>query len=170
MFLDAAKPFPAAPPKRWEYDRTRWSLSWFFRGVVCQRLGFCRRAAPVYQPPEAREHLLLSSGAKPALIYNHDVDIVKFKGMFFAAWNATRARAEDVPGQYNFLSISDDFEHWSAPVRLFTKDAAAENPVETDNQWQPIFINCRDETLFCAWCDYNARKTYVATSTDGPLA
>ena len=72
-----------------------------------------------------------------------------------------------MPGQYNFLSVSDDFEHWSAPVRLFTRDAAAENPVETDNQWQPIFINWRDETLFCAWCDYNARKTYIATSTDG---
>jgi hypothetical protein len=67
----------------------------------------------------------------------------------------------------NFLSVSDDFEHWSAPVRLFTRDAAAENPVETDNQWQPIFINWRDKTLFCAWCDYNARKTYIATSTDG---
>ena len=79
----------------------------------------------------------------------------------------TRSRGEDVPGQYNFLSVSDDFEHWSAPVRLFTRDAAAENPVETDNQWQPIFINWRDETLFCAWCDYNARKTYIATSTDG---
>ena len=50
---------------------------------------------------------------------------------------------------------------------MFTRDAAAENPVETDNQWQPDFINWRDETLFCAWCDYNARKTYIATSTDG---
>ena len=86
------------------------------------------------------------------------MDIVKFKGKFFAAWNANEATGEDVPGQFNFLSVSDDFEHWSAPVRLFTRDAAAENPVETDNQWQPIFINWRDETLFCAWCDYNARK------------
>ena len=79
----------------------------------------------------------------------------------------TRRTAEDVPGQFNFLSVSDDFEHWSAPVRLFTREAAAENPVETDNQWQPIFINWRDETLFCAWCDYIARKTFVAISTDG---
>lgn len=105
--------------------------------------------------------------AKPALKYNHDVDIVKFKGRFFAAWNANESHGEDVPGQFNYLSTSDDFEHWSPPVRLFTRDAGAENPVETDNQWQPIFINYRDETLFCAWCDYNARKTYVATSTDG---
>lgn len=106
-------------------------------------------------------------GAKPALKYNHDVDIVKFKGKFFAAWNANEAAGEDVPGQFNFLSVSDDFEHWSPPARLFTRDADAENPVETDNQWQPIFINYHDQTLFCAWCDYNARKTYIATSTDG---
>jgi hypothetical protein len=72
-----------------------------------------------------------------------------------------------LPGQFNFLSHSDDFEHWSRPVRLFTRDAGAENPVETDNQWQPIFINYHEKTLFCAWCDYNARKTYVAASTDG---
>jgi hypothetical protein len=123
---------------------------------------------PIYQPKVKTADIYFHHpGTKPALKYNHDVDIVKFKGRYFAAWNANAAGAEDVPGQYNFLSISDDFEHWSAPVRLFTRDAAAENPVETDNQWQPIFINWRDETLFCAWCDYNARKTYIATSTDG---
>ena len=123
---------------------------------------------PIYQPKVKTADIYFHHpGAKPALKYNHDVDIVKFKGKFFAAWNANETSAEDVPGQYNFLSVSDDFEHWSAPVRLFTRDAAAENPVETDNQWQPIFINWRDETLFCAWCDYNARKTYIATSTDG---
>ena len=123
---------------------------------------------PIYQPKVKTADIYFHHpGAKPALKYNHDVDIVKFKGKFFAAWNANEATGEDVPGQYNFLSVSDDFENWSAPVRLFTRDAAAENPVETDNQWQPIFINWRDETLFCAWCDYNARKTYIATSTDG---
>ena len=123
---------------------------------------------PIYQPKVKLADIYFHHpGAKPALKYNHDVDIVKFKGKFFAAWNANESHGEDVPGQYNFLSVSDDFEHWSAPVRLFTRDAAAENPVETDNQWQPIFINHRNETLFCAWCDYNARKTYIATSTDG---
>ena len=123
---------------------------------------------PIYQPKVKTADIYFHHpGAKPALKYNHDVDIVKFKGKFFAAWNANESHGEDVPGQYNFLSVSGDFEHWSAPVRLFTRDAAAENPVETDNQWQPIFINWRDETLFCAWCDYNARKTYIATSTDG---
>lgn len=122
----------------------------------------------VYQPKVTLADIYSHHpGAKPALLYNHDVDIVKFKGKFFAAWNANESHGEDVPGQYNFMSWSDDFEHWSAPVRLFTRDAGAENPVETDNQWQPIFINFRDEMLFCAWCDYNARKTYIATSTDG---
>jgi 3'-phosphoadenosine 5'-phosphosulfate sulfotransferase len=129
---------------------------------------FAAEPLPIYQPKVKMADIYFHHpGAKPALKYNHDVDIVKFKGKFFAAWNANEATGEDVPGQYNFLSVSDDFEHWSAPVRLFTRDAAAENPVETDNQWQPIFINWRDETLFCAWCDYNARKTYIATSTDG---
>jgi len=123
---------------------------------------------PIYQPTVKTADIYFHHpGAKPALKYNHDVDIVKFKGKFFAAWNANETRAEDVPGQYNFLSVSDDFERWSAPVRLVTRDAAAENPVESDNQWQPCFINWRDETLFCAWCDDNARKTYIATSTDG---
>ena len=123
---------------------------------------------PIYQPKVKLADIYFHHpGAKPALKYNHDVDIVKFKGKFFAAWNANESRGEDVPGQFNFLSVSDDFEHWSTPVRMFTRDAAAENPVETDNQWQPDFINWRDETLFCAWCDYNARKTYIATSTDG---
>ena len=123
---------------------------------------------PVYQPTiKTADIYFHHPGAKPALKYNHDVDIVRFKGKFFAAWNANESHGEDVPGQYNFLSTSDDFEHWSTPVRLFTRDAGAENPVETDNQWQPIFINHHNQKLFCAWCDYNARKTYIATSADG---
>lgn len=122
----------------------------------------------IYQPAvKLAEIYFYHPGTKPALLYNHDVDIVKFQGRFFAAWNANQAAGEDVPGQFNFLSVSDDFEHWSPPVRLFTRDTGAENPVETDNQWQPIFINYHDRTLFCAWCDYNARKTYIATSADG---
>jgi hypothetical protein len=76
-------------------------------------------------------------GATPALKYIHDVDIVKFKDRFIAAWNGNEARAEDVPGQFDFLSICDDFEHWSTPVRMFTADAGARNPVESDNQRQP---------------------------------
>ena len=110
---------------------------WCVGGAV-----FAAEPLPIYQPKVKMADIYFHHpGAKPALQYNHDVDIVKFKGKFFAAWNANEARGEDVPGQYNFLSVSDDFEHWSAPVRLFTRDAAAENPVETDNQWQPIFIN-----------------------------
>lgn len=130
--------------------------------------GLAAESLPVYQPRVKTADIYFHHpGARPALKYNHDVDIVRFRGKFFAAWNANEASGEDVPGQYNFLSHSDDFERWSAPVRLFTRDAGAENPVETDNQWQPIFINYRDGVLFCAWCDYNARKTYIATSADG---
>ncbi len=105
--------------------------------------------------------------AQPLLLYNHDVDIVYFKGRYLAAWNANEHTGENVPGQYNYLSISTDFENWSAPVRLFTAEAGCENPVESDNQWQPTFINWHDETLFCAWCDFNDRRTFVATSKDG---
>lgn len=127
-----------------------------------------RAALPIYRPTVKTADIYFHHpGARPALLYNHDVDIVRFRGKFFAAWNANEAHGEDVPGQFNFLSWSDDFENWSTPVRLFTRDAGADNPVETDNQWQPIFINYRDEVLFCAWCDYNARKTYIATSKDG---
>lgn len=104
---------------------------------------------------------------KPVLKYNHDVDIVKFKGRFFAAWNANETGAEDVPGQYNFLSASDDFQNWTPPVRLFTAEVGAVNPVESDNQWQPNFINRNDEELFCAWCDFVARRVFIARSRDG---
>lgn len=34
-----------------------------------------------------------------------------------------------------WLAVRRYFEHWPVPVRLFTRDAAAEYPVETDNQW-----------------------------------
>jgi len=116
------------------------------------------RCSPIYVP---------RPGSKPCLKYNHDVDIVKFKGRFIASWNANEAGAEDVPGQYNFLSVSDDFETWSSPVKLFSREGGCENPVESDNQWQPIFVNFHDETLFCAWCDFMAAKTFVASSADG---
>jgi hypothetical protein len=125
-------------------------------------------ALPVYQPKVTLNDIYFHHpGAAPLLRYNHDVDIVKFKGRFFAAWNANATGAEGVPGQFNYLSVSDDFVSWSKPVRLFCKDGGCENPVETDNQWQPDFINWRDETLFCAWCDYNTRRTFIATSSDG---
>ena len=125
-------------------------------------------ALPVYQPKVTLNDIYFHHpGAAPLLRYNHDVDIVKFKGRFFAAWNANATGAEGVAGQFNYLSISDDFANWSKPVRLFCKDGGCENPVETDNQWQPDFINWRDETLFCAWCDYNTRRTFIATSSDG---
>lgn len=126
------------------------------------------RGLPVYQPKVTLNDIYYQHpGAEPLLRYNHDVDIVKFKGRFFAAWNANENRGEDKPGQYNYLSVSDDFEHWSKPVRMFTAEAGAANPVASDNQWQPNFINWKDETLFCAWSDFVARRVFVATSQDG---
>ena len=106
-------------------------------------------------------------GKKPVLKYNHDVDIIKFKGRFIAAWNANEEGFEDVPGQFNYLSVSDDFENWSTPVRMFTSEGGAKNPVENDNQWQPNFINLNDQILFCAWSDFVSRRVFIATSTDG---
>jgi hypothetical protein len=126
------------------------------------------RHLKIYQPTVTTNAIYFYHPAtRPALQYNHDVDIVKFRGRFFAAWNANARPAEGVPGQYNFLSTSDDFCRWSTPVRLFYKEGGCENPIETDNQWQPIFVNDHDETLYCAWCDYNARRTFVASSRDG---
>ena len=126
------------------------------------------RNLKIYRPTVTTNDIYFYHPAtEPDLQYNHDVDIVKFKGRFFAAWNANARPAEGVPGQYNFLSVSDDFRRWSKPVRLFYREGGCENPVETDNQWQPIFVNDRDETLYCAWCDYNARRTFVASSRDG---
>ncbi len=123
---------------------------------------------PIYRPRVRHADIYFPHlGRRPLLRYNHDVDIVRFKGRFFAAWNANEVGAEDVPGQFNFLSVSNDFEQWSRPVRLFCAEGGCENPVESDNQWQPSFINRRDETLFCNWCDYNGRRLLVATSTDG---
>ena len=126
------------------------------------------RNLPIYRPHVTTNDIYFYHPAKkPALKYNHDVDIVRFKGRFLAAWNANATPAEGVPGQYDFLSVSDDFQKWSTPVRLFFKEGGCENPVETDNQWQPNFVNDGDRTLFCAWCDYNARRTFVASSLDG---
>jgi hypothetical protein len=106
-------------------------------------------------------------GMKPVLKYNHDVDIVRFKGRFFASWNANTSPGEHVPGQFNFLSTSDDFERWSPPVRLFTSEGRSTNPVDADNQWQPGFINYHDRKLFCAWCTYTGNRTFVSSSEDG---
>lgn len=125
-------------------------------------------ALPIYQPKiKLIDIYSYNPAAKPALKYNHDVDVAKFKGRFFAAWNANEARAEDVPGQFNFLSSSTDYENWSPPVRMFTAEAGAKNPVESDNQWQPNFINWKDEVLYCAWSDFVARRVFIASSTDG---
>ncbi|MBQ8755600.1 MAG: exo-alpha-sialidase [Lentisphaeria bacterium] len=113
---------------------------------------------PIYSP---------RTGELPFLRYNHDVDIIRFKGIFFALWNANETPAEGVPGQYNYLSWSKDFITWSKPNKPFTASGGCINPVETDNQWQPSLINWNDEILFCAWCDYKSDRTFVASSEDG---
>lgn len=123
---------------------------------------------PIYAPRVHHSHVYYPHpGVRPSLRYNHDVDIVRYRGRYFAAWNANEVQAEDVPGQFNFLAVSDDFETWSGAVRLFCADGGCTNPIETDNQWQPSFINWRDEVLYCNWCDYNSRRTFIATSDDG---
>jgi hypothetical protein len=126
------------------------------------------RRLRIYQPSVRNQSIYFSHpGHRPFLKYNHDVDIVRFRGRFVAAWNGNAAHAEDVPGQFNYLSLSDNFQDWSPPVRMFSAEAGARNAVESDNQWQPNFINWRDETLFCAWSDFVARRVYVAVSRDG---
>jgi hypothetical protein len=125
-------------------------------------------ALKIYQPDVKHNDIYFyNPGNKPALKYSHDVDIIKFKGRFFAAWNANEAGAEDVPGQFNYLSVSNDFENWAPPVRMFTAEGGAKHPVESDNQWQPNFINWKDQVLYCAWSDFVARRVFVAMSTDG---
>lgn len=57
--------------------------------------------------------------ASDPLRYNHDVDVIPFKGRYFALWNANHVAAEGVAGQYNVLAYSDDYVHWSKPVRVF---------------------------------------------------
>lgn len=113
---------------------------------------------PIYVP---------KAGMQPCLRYNHDVDIIRFKDKFIASWNANEVGAEGVPGQFNFLSISDDFCKWSSPAKLFTAEHGCINPVDSDNQWQPSFINLNDETLFCAWCDMLSRRVFISKSSDG---
>lgn len=122
----------------------------------------------VYRPKVALADIyFVHPAARPLLKYNHDVDIVKFKGRFLASWNANEVQREGVPGQFNYLSVSDDFESWSRPVRLFAKAGGAESPVEDDNQWQPSFINYHDRVLYCAWCTFTGRRTFISTSMDG---
>jgi hypothetical protein len=113
---------------------------------------------PIYAP---------KTNLQPCLRYNHDVDIVKFKGNYLASWNANEVGLEGVPGQYNFLSVSADFETWTTPERLFGAEKGCANPVDSDNQWQPAFINLNDETLFCAWCDMRTRRVLISESKDG---
>jgi hypothetical protein len=121
---------------------------------------------PVYNPKIEIAPIYAACLSKRVLRYNHDVDVVKFKGRYYAAWNANAAQGEDLPGQYNYLSVSDDYVHWSEPYP-FLADHHCLNPVSSDNQWQPVFVNCRDEKLFCVWCDFWARKTFVAVTADG---
>ncbi|MDD3154418.1 MAG: sialidase family protein [Victivallaceae bacterium] len=106
--------------------------------------------SPVYFP---------RNGSKPFLRYNHCADSVFFRGQFYTLWNANAVGTENHPGQYIFLATSEDFRNWSAP-RRFCEEAL-------DNQWQPALLVVEDTLLICAWCDFNARKTFISSTTDG---
>ncbi len=113
--------------------------------------------APVYFP---------RNGSAPYLRYNHCADTIRFRGRFLTVWNANRNGREGVAGQYNFLSTSEDFIHWTSPLKLFSGDYC-DPPIHSDLQWQPSLLNDRDETLFCAWCDTGSGETFIASTTDG---
>jgi hypothetical protein len=122
----------------------------------------------VYQPAVKTSDIYFGHpAAEPYLKYNHDVDIVRFRNRYIAAWNANTEGAEHVPGQFNYLSTSEDFERWTKPVRLFTAEGGSINPVQADNQWQPAFINYHDRILYSAWCTFTGERTFVSSSTDG---
>jgi hypothetical protein len=136
------------------------------------------RTARAAHYPVARfsvEHAVINQvypAWSPRMGYNHDADITLFKGRYIAAWNANPEIPEESrPGQLNFLSVSDDFQHWSVPVEPFTSKGGAVNPVDSagsDFQWQPNFINYNDQTLFCAWCVTGPNAaTFVSKSADG---
>ena len=108
----------------------------------------------------------------PKMGYNHDSDITLFKGRYVAVWNANPDIPEESePGQFNYVAVSDDFLTWSVPVTPFTSKGGAINPVDStgmSSQWQPNFINRRNETLYCAWCVTGPEAaTYVSKSSDG---
>jgi hypothetical protein len=103
-----------------------------------------------------------------ALRYNHCVNVVRFKGTYYASWNANIIGKEGIAGQYVMLSNSDDYFNWSEPVRVFTEPQCSAPPISNDSQWQPGFINWQDETLFCAWCTHmHGPKLYISHSRDG---
>lgn len=115
------------------------------------------RQTYVYCPHPGETHYLK---------YNHDADVVRFKGRYIAAWNANAENMEGIPGQYNFIAYSDDFMDWTAPELMFFSDRCV-GPVDDVCQWCPIFINFHDEILFCAWCTTGTPRTFISHSTDG---
>lgn len=127
-----------------------------------------RSSLPIYQPNiETGDVYFQHPNIRPQLHYNHDADLIRFKGRYVAAWNANSDSNEGASGQFNYVTYSDDLERWVPPFKAFTTEGKAVNPVDSDNQWQPAFINDRDETLFCAWSDYHAGRTFVSSSRDG---
>lgn len=122
---------------------------------------------PIYAPRVKTGYIYCPHpGNRVQLNYNHDVDVIHFAGRYIAAWNANAAGAEGVPGQYNYIAHSDDFEHWSEPQPMFAGSHCV-NPIEDDSQWQPAFTISRKGVLFCAWCAHGRPQTYISKSTDG---
>jgi hypothetical protein len=125
------------------------------------------RVSPVqlFRPPWA-----------PKWGYNHDSDIVYFKGRYVCGWNGNeQSDYESKLGQYNYIRLSEDFENWSDPVKAFMREGGAVNPVEQPRQWQPNFLNYKNEILFCNWKSDNKQdyfagdnfRHWISTSTDG---
>ena len=67
--------------------------------------GTVYRKLEIYRPTiKTNDVYFFHPAGKPALKYNHDVDIVRFKGRYLAAWNANAKPAEGVPGPIEIAS------------------------------------------------------------------
>lgn len=129
---------------------------------------------PVYQPKVTLGTVHVAHVAGDLPRYNHCGDIVRFKGRFLASWMGNPDKGEGKPGQAIYFSTSPDFVTWSTPFAPFTAFSATQSPTnnivppaEALLEWQPAFVNLRDEVLFCAWSMFNAGRTFVSYSTDG---
>lgn len=85
-------------------------------------------------------------------IYNHDSALARYRGVWYAMWNANDKKAitlpspaaiEGVTGQVIVMATSTNFRSWSEPVEVFVDPEYTKNPVTRDadaRQWQPGMI------------------------------
>lgn len=146
------------------------SVSLIILGLMLNRTLVSYTNLKLYQPEKKHIPVYIKSlGVEPLLKYNHCADIIKFKDKYVAAWNANEVAKEGVPGQYIYISISDNLKNWSTPVKAFTSEGRAKNPIDIDLQWQPTLINYHQKKIICVWCSTaeESRNTFVSTSKDG---